>query len=146
MFSRKSVAKPLLVQAPAALAGGAPASPVKSPQQQQGEFSTVQGTQRGAKYDDVCLFKVNLTYDEIKDVKKLDKFLAQGGDVNYCPSVLGIYDWTLLHWAAYYQNIPCIKLILQKGADAKLQNADRETPFKVAQSMEAGNDVLKLLS
>jgi ankyrin repeat protein len=99
---------------------------------------------RNTTYDDVA-FKVKLVFDDVKNFDKLEKFLKSGGDVNYVPHVYGLYDWTLLHWAAFYKVTNSVKALVTKGANVNLKTSDGEVPAKIAKSVGANAEILRLL-
>ena len=110
-----------------------------------GETEFARRVQRPSRYDDVALFKVRLAFDEVRDTEKVERFLREGGDPNFVPFAVGVYDWTLLHWAAFYRATSTIKLLVGKGANINLKNAEGDVPARIAKNQGASAEILRLL-
>lgn len=102
-------------------------------------------TKRTPRYDDLVLFKYRFSYDDVRFSERVERFLKEGGDPNYVPNVLGLYDWTLLHWAAFYRATASIKLLVGKGANVNLKSTDGDVPAKIAKNVGASSEILRLL-
>ena len=100
---------------------------------------------RPTTYDDVALFRARIAYDDVRDLRLVERFVREGGDVNFVPFVAGVYDWTLLHWAAFFKATPTIKFLAAKGANINLTSAEGEVPAAVAKSVGASGEILRLL-
>ena len=51
-------------------------------------------------------------------------------------NIKGGFEDTPLHWAVYERNIPCLKMLLEHGADINAENSIGRTPDYYAQSDE----------
>ena len=136
----KSLARGL-VSARADSSADAPASPTNGAD--KSEFA--KRVPRGAKYDDVALFKARIAYDDVRYVDRVEQFVRQGGDVNYVPFAMGVYDWTLLHWAAHFRATNTIKFLVSRGANINLKNAEGDVPARIAKNAGASAEILRLL-
>ena len=44
----------------------------------------------------------------------------------------GNRGWTALHWAAYYNRLKIVKILIDAGADVNIQNEEEDTPLHIA--------------
>jgi hypothetical protein len=88
-----------------------------------------------------------IPYFETKEIEKVSRFLQEGGNVDAVPFQIPYYpnelQWTLLHWAAYYNALECVKLLVEKGANRNRKNSDGKTPLEVAKIQQT--EILKAL-
>jgi len=61
------------------------------------------------------------------DIEAVKQHLAAGADVN-----AERYEWTPLHYAAYYGYKEIVELLIAKGADADVKSVDEWTPLHYA--------------
>jgi ankyrin repeat protein len=82
--------------------------------------------------DRITALHIAATYGK-KDAA--DALIKAGADVNIQQKGSG---FTPLHTAAYYQNIPILSLLLEKGAKTDIVNNEGKTALDVAKNMKRG--------
>jgi ankyrin repeat protein len=93
--------------------------------------------------------------DDVKSLDTLKRFLKAAGDANYIPLPMeneGPYGGdddsglTLLHWAAFYNQVDSVQLLLEYGAKVDTKDLKGKTAMDLAKSAKASPRILELLS
>ncbi|CAG9318315.1 unnamed protein product [Blepharisma stoltei] len=82
----------------------------------------------------------NLSTKRSKEVKRIADVitaLQEGTDINFNENDKSLrveaYNWTFLHLAVWYGNIPIVKELLRQGWDPDAQDVHGESPLHLAE-------------
>lgn len=82
-----------------------------------------------------------IAFSDVRNVTELRQYLDEGGLIDAVPFPIPYYpdevQWTLLHWACYYNSLESIQLLLDRGANRLRKNSDGRLAIDIAKAQQA---------